>query len=443
MVSRQNADRASRVKYSLERKGEKRRARMSVGAFVNDWIDEVFNLEYDEARWRRVEKGMVVGGVVLAVTSALVIYTNWGFIWRAVLFWGVCLVKRNQNCAGKGRCLVGSMRVGWWNKEIKRFAGLMKKEGFEEGVHLLNSIVEIRFTRGVMHVVDGVWRKEGELVVEMGKERVVEVNIQSHELLQVSGEEVNGIEHNRVLDLNDDGERWEGDVLNSKPCGWGVEFDSENRMAYEGFRIGDLNVCYGTRYYSDVGVIEYEGEWLEGQRWGRGVQYDRTGKTVYEGEWMNDEQLITRAVLSEANQLLHNHIEELIVSNDCCNGEEWKEVDLSLLPNLKTLQVGNRCFMCVERVKLIGMKKLEKVSIGENCFTMHSFCDNMGARFNLKDCERLRELKIGKQSFSDYLVCEIENNESLEEIEIGDMNEESNCFYYGSLTLKSECDGIE
>ena len=442
MVSRQNVNRASRVKYSLERKGEKRRARMSVGAFVNDWIDEVFNLEYDEARWRRVKKGMVVGGVVLAVASALEIYTNWRFIWRAVLFWGVCLGKRNQNCAGKGRCLVGSMKVGWWNKEIKRFAGLMKKEGFEEGVHLLNSIVEIRFTRGVMHVVDGVWRKEGELVVEMGKERVVEVNIQSHELLQVSGEEVNGIEHNQVLDLNDDGERWEGDVLNSKPCGWGVEFDSENRMAYEGFRIGDLNVCYGTRYYSDVGVIEYEGEWLEGQRWGRGVQYDRTGKTVYEGEWMNDEQLITRAVLSEANQLLHNHIEELIASNGSCNGEEWKEVDLSLLPCLKTLHVGNSCFMCVDRVKLIGMK-LERVSIGENCFTMHSYCENMGARFHLKDCERLRELKIGKHSFSDYLVCEIENNACLEVIEIGDMNEESNCFYYGSLTVRSECDGIE
>ena len=157
---------------------------------------------------------------------------------------------------------------------------------------------------------------------------------------------------------------------------------------------------------------------------------------------MNDEQLITRAVLSEENQLLHNHIEELIVSNGSCNGEEWKEVDLSLLPNLKTLQVGNRCFMCVERVKLIGMK-LERVSIGENCFTMHSYCENMGARFHLKDCERLRELKIGKHSFSDYLVCEIENNACLEVIEIGDMNEESNCFYYGSLTVRSECDGIE
>ena len=89
------ADATFRVKQGKEtgkeeEKGEKRRARICVGAYVNDCIDEVFNLEYDEARWRRVEKGMMVGGVVLAVASALVIYTNWRFIWRAVLFWGVC-----------------------------------------------------------------------------------------------------------------------------------------------------------------------------------------------------------------------------------------------------------------------------------------------------------------------------------------------------------------
>ena len=63
---------------------------------------------------------MVVGGVVLAVASALVIYTNWRFIWRAVLFWGVCLGKRNQNCAEKELTLGGNRgdwihRIGTWN----------------------------------------------------------------------------------------------------------------------------------------------------------------------------------------------------------------------------------------------------------------------------------------------------------------------------------------
>ena len=69
------------------------------------------------------------------------------------------------------------------------------------------------------------------------------------QLLKVNGEDVNGIEHNRVLDLSDDGERWEGDVLDNQPYGWGVLYDSENRMVYEGFRIGEVNVCYGRSYY--------------------------------------------------------------------------------------------------------------------------------------------------------------------------------------------------
>ena len=96
---------------------------------------------------------------------------------------------------------------------------------------------------------------------------VIEVDIASHTLIRVNGEEVSGVKHKRVLDLSDDGERWEGDVLNNQPYGWGVYYDSENRMVYEGFRIGEVNVCFGTRYYSDVGLIEYKGEWFEGKRW--------------------------------------------------------------------------------------------------------------------------------------------------------------------------------
>ena len=44
---------------------------------------------------------------------------------------------------------------------------------------------------------------------------------------------------------------------------------------------------------------------------------------------------------------------------------------------------------------------------------------------------------MGRYSFSDYTVCEIENVDALEVIEIGDLNELSNNFYYASLELKS------
>ena len=212
---------------------------------------------------------------------------------------------------------------------------------------------------------------------------------------------------------------------------------------YEGFRLKEVNVCYGIKYYSDIQKVEYKGEWFEGKRWGRGTQFDRKGSTVYKGEWFNDEQVTKRVVLSEENQPLHNHIEELIVSNGCCNKEEQSVFDLSPLPYLKTLHVGNRCFRYVEEVKLIGMKKLEKVIIGESCFCVDSFRENTGKHFCLKNCERLRELKIGKHSFPDYDVCEIENNASLEVIEIGDMNEDSGNFSFASLILRSDDDGIE
>ena len=287
---------------------------------------------------------------------------------------------------------------------------------------------------------EGLVKKSHSVVMELCLNGVIEVDTASHTLLRVDGEEMKAIQHNQVLNLNDDGERWEGDVLHSQPYGWGVLYDSGNRMAYEGFRIGEVNVCYGTRYYSDIGVIEYEGEWCGGMRWGRGIQYDRDSKTVFDGVWMNDEHLSKRVVLNRDNQLLHNHIQELIVENNSCDGPEWSALDLSLMSNLRVLEVSDECFKNVKEVKLIDLSKLDRVVIGKNSFTKKKnwLNYNPNRHFYLKNCERLRELKIGCESFSDYAVCEIENVPSLEVIEMGNLNELSYSFYYASLELKSD-----
>ena len=63
--------------------------------------------------------------------------------------------------------------------------------------------------------------------------------------------------------------------------------------------------------------------------------------------------------------------------------------------------------------------------------------------FYLKNCERLRELKIGRYSFSDYAVCEIENVPSLEVIEMGELNEKSRNFFCASLELKSDSEKVK
>ena len=292
---------------------------------------------------------------------------------------------------------------------------------------------------------EGLVEKLPSIVMELCLNAVIEVDTASHTLLRVNGEEVKGIKHNEVLDLSDDGERWEGDVLDNQPYGWGVLYNSEGEKVYKGFRIGGVNVCYGTRYYSDIGVIEYKGEICERMRWGRGIQYDRNGKTVFNGEWMNDEQLSKRVVLNKENQLLHNHIEELIVSNNSCNGMEWTALDLSFISHLRLFAVGDDCFKFVEEVKLIDLSKLECVVIGENSFTKekYDYRYDPNRHFYLKNCERVRELKIGYHSFSDYSVCEIDSVPSLEVIDIGGLCGNSFSFFYASLELKSDCERMK
>ena len=136
---------------------------------------------------------------------------------------------------------------------------------------------------------------------------------------------------------------------------------------------------------------------------------------------------------------MNSDIEALIVDRLVCNDEVCTSLDLSSYVSLKLFEVGNKCFMFVDEVKLIGLNRLERVVIGKNSFTKHKndfpVFINTSRHFCLNNCWRLRELMIGCFSFSDYSVCEIENVPSLEVIEMNSYN-----FYYASLELKSDCE---
>ena len=138
-------------------------------------------------------------------------------------------------------------------------------------------------------------------------------------------------------------------------------------------------------------------------------------------------------------------MEMMIVDSNACNDECFTALALSLFSNLKVFEVGDYSFSFVDEVKLIGLSKLERVVIGGNCFTKkkNSCSYDPSRHFYLKNCERLRELKMGRYSFSDYSVCEIENVPSLEVIEMGELNEWSANFEYASLELKSDCERMK
>ena len=75
--------------------------------------------------------------------------------------------------------------------------------------------------------------------------------------------------------------------------------------------------------------------------------------------------------------------------------------------------------------------------IGKISFTKSGFCRVPDRDFYLKNCPQLKLLVVGNQSFSGYTVCEIENVDALEVIEIGDLNGRSFNFYSASLELRS------
>ena len=284
-----------------------------------------------------------------------------------------------------------------------------------------------------LSIVKGASMADNYVVTDYAEEgRIVMADMKKRELLRVDGVDVSEVKHYQIVDLSDEGDHWEGDVLNGEPCGWGVLYNKDNHKVYEGFRIGEVSVCYGRSYCSDIEKMEYEGGICHGMRWGHGVQYDRSGLVVFDGEWLNGRHLNTRVIITGASALLHNHIEELVISSGCCNGEEWNRLDLGLVPSLKSLSIGNCCFENVSEVTLAGLSELESVVIEESSFTKrNNWNEDSCCHFGLKNCPKLKLLIVGNHSFKDYSVTEIENC-GLEVIEMG-----GSSFYYASLELKS------
>ena len=146
------------------------------------------------------------------------------------------------------------------------------------------------------------------------------------------------------------------------------------------------------------------------------------------------------ANVTSVNQFLSlsTDVTEIVV-DDGVSDSGITGLDLSGFSKLKRLEIGNDCFTYVEEVKLIGLNELESVEIEMNSFTQHKndYDNDPNRHFYLKNCPKLKSLKMGCYSFSDYTVIEIENVDALEVIEMGELDDYSFVFYYASLELKS------
>ena len=139
---------------------------------------------------------------------------------------------------------------------------------------------------------------------------------------------------------------------------------------------------------------------------------------------------------------LSSTVTEIIVENRCCRDPSFTVLDLRRFTNVRRIVIGHDAFMYVNVFNITGLNELESVEIGVNSFTQQKNGVNIipypDHHFYLKNCPKLKSLKIGRFSFSDYTVCEIENVDALETITMGDLGiVSSNFFYASTLELKS------
>ena len=92
--------------------------------------------------------------------------------------------------------------------------------------------------------------------------------------------------------------------------------------------------------------------------------------------------------------LLDESVEVIEVKNGMCNDEAFEEWEMDEYVRLRELIVGNECFQFVKDLKIVGLNALEKVEIGKGCY-----CKASGGVFEIRNCEKLKSVKIGDGSF--------------------------------------------
>ena len=83
---------------------------------------------------------------------------------------------------------------------------------------------------------------------------------------------------------------YEGEYLNGERNGKGKEYYDNGNLLFEGeYLNGERRK--GKEYNND-GSLRYEGEYLNGKRNGKGKEYDEDGDLIFEGEYLNGIRII-------------------------------------------------------------------------------------------------------------------------------------------------------
>lgn len=197
-----------------------------------------------------------------------------------------------------------------------------------------------------------------------------------------------------IIDLNDSGERWEGEIYGTLPCGWGTYFSKEGNAVYTGFRFWGWIVCYGTYYFQDLEPPQprYRGMFCFNKNFGKGTIYSRTGTMIKTVETINGRSTESNDIVvppETSDRLYYNNL-------------------------MRSFTVQENCYMDVSRLVFTNFPCLKTIVIMNN-----SYNSTRTGLFMIENCPELQSIKVEKDSFDHYSFFKVLNCPKLETLEIG------------------------
>ena len=244
---------------------------------------------------------------------------------------------------------------------------------------------------------------------------------------------------------------YEGEWKRNKPHGKGKLYDSDGEVLHEGvWKKGKLK--------RKNWVIEYDYEEIKMIMREKGLKrlslknpknrkkvlictlciliclilIGGLGYALYYNYLLNSVQLVyTKQEFDELNR----KVRFIEIPSNSCNEDEFTEFDLSAFSNLETIDIGDDCLKNVYNVRLNGLTKLERMSIGKNSF-YNNKTESVEKVFELKNCNLLSELNMKRLAFRDFSKLDMESLLSLRSVKIGEIGYESRNFMNAPLQLR-------
>ena len=134
-------------------------------------------------------------------------------------------------------------------------------------------------------------------------------------------------------------------------------------------------------------------------------------------------------------------IKTIVVDNNSCNDEDFTQLDLSPFVNLRRFEVGSLSFSNTVKFLVYNLQFIESIIIREKSFVdiTKSFEDSASdsdSESSIKECPKLRELRIGNYCFKYYYSFSLTDLSSLETFDMGNVKTSTESLVLSSFEMK-------